>query len=77
MTLLKCNVWQWRRTVVYVLLHDSASISACVTYIACITQVTLEVIKYTPYRYPFLYWEILRHVKSFLLNSQQSHVTSY
>ena len=23
MTPLKCNVWQWRRTVVYVLLHDS------------------------------------------------------
>ena len=46
MTPLKYNVWQWQRTVVYVLLHDCVNVP-CVTYIACITQVTLEVIKYT------------------------------
>ena len=29
MTPLKCNVWQWRRTVVYVLLHDSVNVRVC------------------------------------------------
>ena len=29
MTPLKCNVWQWRRTVVYVLLHDRVNVRVC------------------------------------------------
>ena len=29
MTPLKCNVWQWRRTVVYVLLHDCVNVRVC------------------------------------------------
>ena len=29
MTPLKCNVWQWRRTVVYVLLHNRVNVRVC------------------------------------------------
>ena len=29
MTPLKCNVWQWRRTVVYVLSHDRVNVRVC------------------------------------------------
>ena len=28
-TSLKCNVWQWQRTVVYVLLHDRVNVCVC------------------------------------------------
>ena len=32
MTPLKCNVWQWRRTVVYVLSHDRVNVRVCIVH---------------------------------------------
>ena len=41
MTPLNCNVWQWRRTVVYVLLHDRVNVHV---YIGSYKVHTLDIL---------------------------------
>ena len=65
-----CSVWQWRRIVVYALLHDYAN-AACVTYISEQHTADLQLVVF----FCLVHIQWTKHVSClvFFLFSQSSH----